>query len=192
MRKLDEQDCLTPEERKEKKKVINELLGSRLQEVRTSERNNYNQYAMAKYLGTSYSHISRIENGTGNTNFADVKLLADFLGVSLDMLCGNTPLYEFEKMQNSYVYAFLVVLEQLKAQVHVVDNNITLSISADNDCPNYSSREILKFFEEYEIIQNFAKTIAKEDMVKTLVENLEIKYQHLPGFPAYAKIIKEG
>lgn len=147
------------------------------------------QGKLAEMIERSTTSVSEYETMSKEPGIYTVQKIANVLGVSIDMLCGNTPKIQYQKkLENFFIYAILTVLEQLNPQVHVTDNNITLTISADNDCPNYSSHEILKFFEEYEIIQNFAKSTAKKDMVKVLIDNLEKKYEHLPGLPKYTKI----
>lgn len=174
---------------KKKKEYTKEekIFSANLQEARENQK--LTQAELAEKTKLSTTIISEYETMKKQPKIYTVLKLANALGVSIDMLCGNTPLNQFQKkLENSCIYALSTVLKQLKPQVNVSDNIITLTISSDNDSPEYSSHEIVKFFEEYEIIQNFANSTAKDDMVKTLMENLENKYNHLPGFPAYEKI----
>ena len=163
------------------------VFSTNLQKLRKERK--LTQEDFADDINVSVTSISDYENGRKEPGYLTVQAMAEAFEVSIDELCGNTPQVQFQKkLEKSCIYTILTFLEYVKPQVHVTDKKITLTISSDNDCPNYSSREILKFFEEYEIIQNFAKTIAKEDMVKTLMQNLEKKYDHLPSFPTYDKI----
>lgn len=177
--------------RKEKQFTPEEIrFADNLKTIRKSQ--HLTQEKLAEKIDRSPTSVSEYETMSKEPGIYTVQKIANVLGVSIDMLCGNTPEIQYQKkLENFFVYALLTVLEQLKPQVHVSENMVTFTISKDNDSPNYSSREILKFFKEYEIIQTFANSSATKDMIKTLMDNLEKKYEHLPGLPDYTKISAE-
>ncbi len=150
------------------------------------------QEQLAEKIDRSPTSISEYETLSKEPGIFTVKKIANALGVSIDMLCGNTPEIQYKKeMEIFFTNTLLIVLEQLKSNVHVDENKITLTISKENDNPNYSSYHILNFFKEYEIIQTFENSIATKDMIKTLKDNLKNKYKHLPELPPYSKISAE-
>lgn len=179
---------MNEEKKSQRKKQVFEgdesIFASNLKATRESQK--LTQAELAEKAGLSATIISEYESTSKIPKIHSVKKLAQALNISIDMLCGNTPTFQFKKkLENSTIYAILTALDHLKPQVHVAGNQIIFTISTDNDCPNYSSHEILKFFEEYEIIQNFGNSIATDDMIKVLIDNLEEKYKHLPKLPAY-------
>lgn len=169
---------------------------------------NLTQGDLAEKAGMSTTIISDYERGEKAASIWNAKQLADVLGVTMDSLCGiDKEIQEQNRLENMPILAILAVLKQFKAQVHVAESKITLTISSDNDrikhpsknddksYPSkddgkiYSSKEILNFFREYEMIQAFADSANKNDlgndMIELLLSNLRQKYKHLPGLPEY-------
>lgn len=162
------------------------LLGENIRNIR--DKQDLTQEELAEKANLSTTSISEYENASKEPKIFTLKKIATALGVSIDELCDNTPSSQFRaKLKNSCVFALLTVLEQLKPNVKVIDNTITLTIPTTEDSANYSSRSILNFFKDYELIQNFKESEAKDRMIKLLMEDLEVKYQHLPSLPNYKK-----
>lgn len=96
-----------------------------------------------------------------------------------------------------------MVLEQLKAQVHVDGNTVTLTLSPKNnysestpegsskEVSGYSTQIILQFFQEYETIQKFCTLDPTPSMLKKLKENLVNDYKSMPNFLPYEHIKKK-
>lgn len=164
-----------------------DLFSRNLKDLR--EKKNMTQETLAEKIDKSTTSISDYENAHKEPGIITVQKIANILDVSIDELCENTPLTKYkQKLKNSPVYAIFTVLDQLKPQIHVSENTITFTISSENDCAGYSSHEILKFFQEYEIIQTFANSKAPTDMINLLKDNLEKRYKHLPDFSTYEQI----
>lgn len=50
---------------------------------------NISQHALAKIIGTSQANLSRWEKGLNHPSIMECWRLADFFGVSIDLLCGR-------------------------------------------------------------------------------------------------------
>lgn len=173
----------TPEEQ-----AFLDMFGDNLRKFR--EKNNLTQEYLAEKADTSATVISDYERGMKAASILYAKKLADALGTTMDSLCGiDNEIQQQNGFENMPILAILAVLKQFQAQVHVTENEITLTVSSDNDCSTYSSKEIINFFKEYEMIQTFANSTVQNnlgnDMVETLLSSLKGKYKHLPGLPEY-------
>lgn len=60
----------------------------RLRELR--ERRRISRRVLSELCGLSHCMVSRYERGKRVPNIIDAKVLADFFGVSLDYLCGDS------------------------------------------------------------------------------------------------------
>lgn len=143
------------------------------------------QEKLAEMADLSTTIISDYENRKKTPSIASAKKIADALGVTLDELCGNDTENQFKrKLDNEAVLTVLSALKILQAQVRV-DKSIELTLDPKKDTADYSTSIILDFFKEYEIIQNFADSVATEDMVESLIDNLKEKFKDLPALPTY-------
>lgn len=148
------------------------------------------QEELAEKVGVSTAIISEYENARKVPGLASAIQCATVLGVTLNDLCEIDATAQYQKgLEQKPILPLLAVLKRLQFQVHVVENEIRLTVPTGNDRPDYSSQEILKFFKEYELIQEFAEYHAPDDLRKGIIEKL-LKtliedYKDLPELPVY-------
>ncbi len=160
----------------------------------------FTQEELAEEISSSTTIISAYETESKEPKLSSLIKLANALGITLNELCGIDEGTKAEEYIKHHLAATIVtVLEQLKTQVHVDGNTITLTLSPKNDCPKetsecsseYSTQTILQFFQEYETIQKFCTLAPTESMLKALKENLVNNYKSMPDFLPYEKIKKK-
>lgn len=160
---------LTIEEKEKMRDDIYENLAKRLYEARKLERNDYTQQDIADYLRTVNTHISRIEAKTGNPNFADIKIIADFLGVSLDWLCSKdtpetitptTP--QTPWIDVPPILAFLSILNRYQPIIELgkKSNQPVVKLSFNFNHLFEQKERYIDFFKHYQVID----TLIKGDM----------------------------
>lgn len=184
-----------------KKKEVNQYQISFADNLRKNRKESAKtQFELAGDSNLSNTIISDYENCNKEPTLTSLIALANALGITLNELCGIDEGTKAEEYIKHHLAATIVtVLEQLKTQVHVDGNTITLTLSPKNDCPKetsecsseYSTQTILQFFQEYETIQKFCTLAPTESMLKALKENLVNNYKSMPDFLPYEKIKKK-
>lgn len=164
------------------------------------KKSGFTQEELAEAIASSTTIISAYENKSKEPKLTSLIKLANVLGITLNELCNfdKEPLIE-DYIKCNLAATTITVLEQLKAQIHVDGNTITLTLSPKNDCPKelseysseYSTQTILEFFQEYETIQKFRTLDPTPSMLKKLKENLVNDYKSMPDFLPYERIKKK-
>lgn len=162
------------------------------------------QEELAEKILSSTTSISAYETQSKEPKLTSLIKLATALGITPNELCGigkETKVEEYIKQH--LASATITVLEQLKAQVHVDGNTVTLTLSPKNnysestpedsskEVSGYSTQTILQFFQEYETIQKFCTLDPTPSMLKKLKENLVNDYKSMPNFLPYEHIKKK-
>lgn len=162
------------------------------------------QEELAEKILSSTTSISAYETQSKEPKLTPLIKLATALGITPNELCGigkETKVEEYIKRH--LASATITVLEQLKAQVHVDGNTVTLTLSPKNnysestpegsskEVSGYSTQIILQFFQEYETIQKFCTLDPTPSMLKKLKENLVNDYKSMPNFLPYEHIKKK-
>lgn len=186
MNNIEDKEMLSPDAKKEKRKKINSTLGNQLAKARLSPKNHYSLYSIAKYLGTSHSHVARIESGERNTYFADIKILADFYGVSLDSLCDDLAL---EPLPNSSpwrdippILAFLSILNRFQPIIELgeTDDEPVVKLSFTFNHLLEQKVQFKDFFKQYQVIANLIESnLECAEEVDILTSRLLEKYKDL-------------
>lgn len=180
---------LTEEEREEKAKNIYANVSTRLAEARKKEENGFSQQNLSEYLGTTNTRICKIEKGKANPSFADIKILADFLGVSLDWLCSNdeetAPTEEDNKTPWRDIPPILALIQTLEHFEPLIEYGTTdeepfvkLSFFESGF---FANREHLKlFFEDYRPVERLIKSgDSCAEAIDLLSSHLSQKYKNL-------------
>lgn len=162
------------------------------------------QEELAEKILSSTTSISAYETQSKEPKLTSLIKLATALEITPNELCGigkETKVEEYIKRH--LASATITVLEQLKAQVHVDGNTVTLTLSPKNnysestsedsskEVSGYSTQTILHFFQEYETIQKFCTLDPTPSMLKKLKENLVNDYKSMPNFLPYEHIKKK-
>lgn len=164
------------------------------------KKSDFTQEKLAEAIASSTTIISAYENKSKEPKLTSLIKLANVLGITLNELCGIDKETQTEEYIKRHLAATTItVLEQLKTQVHVDGNTITLTLSPKNDCSKegsecsseYSTQTILQFFQEYETIQKFCTLDPTPSMLKKLKENLVNDYKSMPDFLPYERIKKK-
>lgn len=146
--------------------------------------NKITQTKLAEDTPIAPASISAYEREKKEPRLTALLMLALYFNCSLDELCGFSPEnYKKDDLSKS----LLSIIDKLKASIHVDEENknIIFSLSSENDCETYSALEILNFFKNYEIIQNFALANPPRSMITILEKNLIKDYRNLPELPDY-------
>ena len=162
MKKTDKIKPLTSDEYEVLEKNIYGILAQNLRKARTKTSNNYTQQDIADYLNTTNARISKIERAKENPSFASIKMIADFLGVSLDWLCKKNEANSTEEaiptpwVDIPPIQALLIALNHFEPTVEFYENNnkpcIKLTFSG-NGFPPYMEH-LKPFFKQYQNIIN--------------------------------------
>lgn len=187
--------------RSPKKKEVNQYQISFANNLRKNRNKSAKtQSELAEDSNLSNTIISDYENCNKEPTLTSLIALANALGITLNELCGIDEETKAEEYIKRHLAATIItVLEQLKTQVHVDGNTITLTLSPKNNCPKessecsseYSTQTILQFFQEYETIQKFSTLDPTPSMLKKLKENLVNDYKSMPDFLPYERIKKK-
>ena len=151
--------------------------------------NKITQTKLAEDTPIAPASISGYERENKEPRLTALLMLALYFNCSLDELCGFSPEnYKKDDLSES----ILSIIDKLKASIHVdkEHQNIIFSLSPENDCETYSTLEILNFFKNYEIIQNFALSNPPRSMIMTLKKNLIKDYRNLPELLDYEDLKK--
>lgn len=175
---------LTSEKRDNEEKKIFKNLASQLKTARKS--NNYTQEDIATYLGSTNAQICKIEKHNANPSFATIKLIADFLNVSLDSLCDNTelkpPSTSSPWIDVPPILAFLSILNRFQPIIELGENDdepiVKLSFTFNH---LLEQKEKFKdFFKQYQVIANLIDSnLECAEEVDILTSRLLEKYKDL-------------
>lgn len=188
MSKLNEQKECENKEELSPRDILYLTLGKRLRNARNSLGKNYTQAKIAEHLQTNDTRISKIEQGKENPCFADIKKWADYLGVSLDWLCGKDE-PETIKDENKTpwrdippILALLQTLEHFEPLIEYGETDeepfVRLSFYENG---LFTNRELLKlFFNDYRPIEQLIKSGNPcAEAIDLLSTHLSQKYKNL-------------
>lgn len=107
---------------------------------------NLTQAELAEKVNLSTTIISDYENSRKVPSVFYANAIANSLSVSIDTLCGIDMESRYESYYKSQsILATMSMLKEFKAQVHVNENSITLTVSTDNNCADYSTNRFWTF-----------------------------------------------
>lgn len=142
------------------------------------------QAELAEAAGLSTTIISDYENRKKCPSLENAKAIADALSIFLDdFFKESTSTLYVKDLEREPVLALLTVIKLFRFHTQLLDNGDIL-LSMPNGTLGYSPNDIRKFFEEYEMVQEFSEknkgNKAGQDMKEQLINHLREKYHYLP------------
>lgn len=171
--------------RAEKEDEIREIFAERLATARRNSGKNKN--TISKDTGIALSMLGSYESAGKTASVTTAKLLADYLGVSLDWLCGAetdnmTPRSPDDWQDIPPVYAFVTILDKYNPLIEFGDRETSPYITMSFN--NYSSLDtkelaLKKFIQLYKMFCGLAgQGIDCDEYIDKLLTSLIKEYEN--------------
>ncbi len=153
------------EVRIKKEDKIRETFAKRLFSARQSS--GKNKSTISQDTGVGLSMLGSYESAEKTAGVATAKILADYLGVSLDWLCGEGPdKRTMLNVNDSWLdippfYALLVILNKYSPQITIGDGEKTPDVRLSFNLRSFGfpgEKPLVDFFKYYEQILQFEKS----------------------------------
>ena len=164
---------------------IKAIFGERLKEARTKKKKT--QQDIAGCCQTQQSAVSAFEKGTTAPNLEVAAEIANYLGVTIDWLCGFD-----DKNRDISPYQWIKYMDKLISKAPEIHGKSIISLALDSRKPDdislvFSGNDMQKFFSAYYGIQQLKEV--DNDLYEAALEKLCEKYKHLftPGIKVYER-----
>ena len=172
--------------------IKNEILPSRLKEVRTSL--NLTQYAFAERIGMSAVMVSGLENGTKIPSFNLITTIATEFNVSIDWLCGLSESRYFDNSIHTYSDLFRMLVNILEYH-YTAEDETEVPIIRYINCEEEQFPVSLQFMEDdnyrtfltawIKIFKLYNEGTIEKDLYELWLEKEFGKYNYeINGIPA--------